>query len=180
MNGRVSVPWYRQPLWWLTIIVGLPMAAAMSMMLWALIDRAPPAVYRGLNAGAYDPATRILSLQWIVHRYRYCPGVLTRSIEADVGGTISLPSVVIDPDAMTPEVRAARIGTTYIGGTNLIEIPPTVGGTIKLTTVPRFACSPFQVFAPIEAAVPSIVFTLPDPESWPGGGLPVQVAPIPE
>lgn len=174
------VRWFREPLWLLLALLGAPLMAAMFLMLWALVDRTPPAVYRGLNAGAYDPATRILSLQWIVHRYRYCPGELVRFLEAEVGGTIRLPSVVIDPDAITPEVRASRIGTTYTGGTNLVEIPPVVGGTVKLTTIPRFWCSPFQIFAPIEAAVPPVIFTLPDPESWPGGGLPVTVSPIPE
>jgi hypothetical protein len=172
--------WFREPLWWLAFLIGVPLSVACALMLWALLDRSPPAVYRGLHAGAYDPATRILSLQWIIQRHRYCPGELVRSIEAQVGGTISLPSVVIDPDAMSPELRAARIGTTYVGGTTLIEVPPTVGGTIKLTTIPRFVCSPFQIFAPIEASVPPIIFTIPDPKSWAGGGMPVQVGPLPE
>lgn len=180
MMTRPPVPWFQQPLWWLTIVVGLPLSAAMLLMLWALVDREPPISYRDLHAGAYDPATHILTLQWVVQRRRYCHGELVRTIEADVGGRVTLPTVVIDPEADPPEVRRQREGATYVGRANLIEIPPTVGGTIKLSTNPRFWCSPFQRFAPIEVQAPPIIFTMPDPKTWSGGGLPVQVGPVPE
>jgi hypothetical protein len=173
-------PWYRQPLWWLTLIVGLPLAAAVALMIWALADRTVPITYKGLHAGAYDPATHILTLQWTVKRRRYCPGELVRTIEADIGGRVILPSVVIDPEADAPDERRRKVGTTYIGRANLIEIPPTVGGTIKLSTLPRFWCSPFQRFVPIEVPAPPIIFTMPDPKTWTGGGMSVQVGPIPE
>lgn len=177
---REQRPWFREPLWWLVLLIGPPLSVAFVLMIWALVDRTQPISYRDLQAGAYDPATRILTLQWIVHRRRYCPGELTRTIEAEVGGSVTLPSVVIDPETDPPDVRAKRIGTTYVGRANLIEIPPTVGGTVKLSTVPRFACSPFQIFAPIEVQAPPIIFTMPDPKTWSGGGLPVHVGPQPE
>lgn len=180
MTPRAFIPWYRQPLWWLTIIVGVPLASAIVLMLWALIDRQPPLSYRGLHAGAYDPATRILTLQWTVKRRRYCAGEMLRTIEAEIGGTTILPTVVIDPDTVSAEIREQRIGSTYVGNPNLVEIPPTIGGTLKLTTVPRFWCSPMQRYAPIEIPVPPIIFTMPDPKTWAGGGLPVQVGPLPE
>lgn len=172
--------WIREPLWWLMFFVGSPLAVAFALMIWALVDREPPISYRSLEAGAYDPATRILTLQWVVQRRRYCPGELTRTIEAEVGGRVTLPSAVIDPEADPPETRKSRIGTTYVGRANLIEIPPTVGGTVKLSTLPQYWCSPFQMFAPIEVPAPPIIFDMPDPKTWSGGGLPVHVGPFPE
>lgn len=172
--------WLREPLWWLMFLIGAPLSVACALMIWALVDRDPPISYQALEAGAYDPATRILTLQWVVKRRRYCPGELTRSIEAESGGRVILPSAVIDPEADAPEIRKSRIGTTYVGRANLIEIPPTVGGTIKLSTLPRFWCSPFQMFAPIEIPAPPILFDMPDPATWSGGGLPVHVGPQPE
>lgn len=172
--------WIREPLWWLNFLIGSPLAVACALMIWALVDREAPISYRSLHAGAYDPATRILTLQWDIKRRRYCPGELVRTIEAEVGGRVSLPSAIIDPEADPVTIRARRIGTTYVGRASLIEIPPTVGGTIKLSTLTRYWCSPMQRYAPIEIPAPPIIFDMPDPATWPGGGLPVHVGPQPE
>lgn len=170
----------RDPMWWLVAIMGAPLFVALCLMIWALVDRSPPISYRALAAGAYDPSTRLLTLQWVVERRRYCPGELVRSLEAQIGGSIILPSVIIDPEAEPVDVRRSRVGTTYTGRANLVDIPATVGGTIKLTSRPRFWCNPLQFFAPIEVSSPPIIFTMPDPATWTGGGLSVTVGPIPE
>jgi len=173
-------PWYREPLWWMVIVIGWPMVAVALLFLVALIDREPPIKYERLGAGAYDPATRILTLQWEVTRRRYCPGELLRTVSGQIGGAIQLPTVIIDPEVDPEDVRAARIGTTYLGRASLIEIPATLGGTIKLTTTPRNWCWPFQQFVPIESAVPPIFFDMPDPTVWKSGSLPVTVGPLSE
>lgn len=170
----------RDPMWWFVAVIGAPMFVALCLMIWALIDRSAPISYRDLQAGAYDPKTRLLTLQWVIERRRYCPGELVRTVEAQSGGMVVLPSVIIDPESEPEAVRQARIGATYVGKANLIEIPATVGGTIKLTSRPRFWCNPFQFFAPIEVASPPIFFNMPDPATWTGGGLSVTVGPIPE
>ena len=170
----------RDPMWWFVAVLGAPLFVALCLMIWALVDREPPVSYRGLHAGAYDPVTRIVTLQWVVERRRYCPGELFRTVESSNSGAVTLPSAVIDPDTDPPEVQASYIGKTYIGRANLIEIPATVGGTIKLTSRPEYWCNPLQRFAPIVVASPPIIFTLPDLKNWPGGGMPVTVGPIPE
>ena len=151
--------WYRQPLWWMVILIGWPMVAVACLFILSLADRTPPVTYERLQAGAYDPATRILTLQWVVHRRRYCPGVVLRTVEGQVGGTIQLQTVIIDPEVDPQNVRDARIGSTYVGRASQIEIPATLGGTIRLTTIPRNWCWPFQQFVPIETATPPIHFS---------------------
>ena len=177
---KPSHPWYREPLWWMVIVIGSPMVAVACMFLAALVDRKPPVIYESLQAGAYDPATRILTLQWVVHRRRYCSGELLRFVEGEVGGIVQLPVAIIDPEADPAEVREGRIGTTYVGRTSLVEIPATLGGTIKLTTIPRYWCWPFQQFVPIQSAVPPVSFEMPDVKAWNNGSLPVTVGLIPE
>lgn len=172
--------WYRQPLWWMVILIGWPMVAVACLFILSLADRTPPVTYERLQAGAYDPVTRILTLQWVVHRRRYCPGVVVRTVEGQVGGTIQLPTVIIDPEVDPQNVRDARIGSTYVGRASQIEIPATLGGTIRLTTIPRNWCWPFQQFVPIETATPQIFFEMPDLKVWKSGSLPVTVGPLPE
>jgi len=177
---RPKRPWYREPLWWMTILIGWPLVAIAALILLAMADRSPPVIYERLEAGAFDPATRILSLQWVVTRRRYCPGELIRTVEGQVGGIIQLPTVIIDAEVDPPELRASRVGTTYVSRTSLIQIPATLGGTIKLTTVPRNWCWPFQQFVPIESSTPPISFQMPDLKAWTSGSLPVTVGPVQE
>jgi len=173
-------PWYREPIWWMVIMIGWPLVAIAALILLAMADRTPPVVYERLEAGAFDPATRILTLQWVVTRRRYCPGELVRTVEGQVGGIIQLPTVIIDPDVDPPALRDSRIGTTYVSRTSLVQIPATLGGRIKLTTIPRNWCWPFQQFVAIETATPTIAFEMPDLKVWSSGSLPVTVIPVQE
>lgn len=173
--------WYSNPMWWLVILLGVPTGLLALLLVWAVIDREAPVHYEGLQAGSYDPKARILSLQWKVRRNRYCPGELERTVQGNVGGAVSLPVVAIDPFVDTVDVRRARIGTSYVGRLNLIEVPKTVGGgQVKVTATLRFACNPMQYLLPILVSPPPVFFPVPNPEDLVEGTQPVTVGPPPE